>query len=247
VLNRRRTTTGLVAATVLAASLVVTAAPANAGGDAGTMVSSTNSERSKRGVPTLKVSSELNRIAQRWAATMASDGDLRHNPRLQQQAAPFRWVGENVGVGPDAASIHRALMNSPAHRANILDRDYTQIGVGAVRDSRGALWIAEVFRRPLSTGTTTSKPKPATKPRPAATSKPRVVTAQSRGDASPAAKRAPVRAPAAKARPAPPPPPPPPTLSQRVATARSMAATVAGSDPVASTLRFSAAMSALAD
>jgi uncharacterized protein YkwD len=39
-------------------------------------------------------------------------------------------------------------MASAPHRANILDRDYTQVGVGAiVRDGR--VWVAEVFRRPL--------------------------------------------------------------------------------------------------
>ena len=32
----------------------------------------------------------------------------------------------NVGYGPDALTVHVAFMNSPAHKANILDRDYTE-------------------------------------------------------------------------------------------------------------------------
>jgi hypothetical protein len=39
-------------------------------------------------------------------------------------------------------------MNSPGHRANILDRDYTEVGIGAVTVA-GRVWVAEVFRRPL--------------------------------------------------------------------------------------------------
>jgi hypothetical protein len=39
-------------------------------------------------------------------------------------------------------------MQSAPHRANILDRDYTEIGIGAVVVN-GRVWVAEVFRRPM--------------------------------------------------------------------------------------------------
>jgi len=71
----------------------------------------------------------------------------------------WQYVGENVGYGPDALTVHVAFMNSPAHRANILDRDYTEVGVGAVVVG-DRVWVAEVFRRPMrvttSSVTTTS-------------------------------------------------------------------------------------------
>jgi uncharacterized protein YkwD len=38
-------------------------------------------------------------------------------------------------------------MRSPAHRANILNPAYRQVGVGIVR-ANGRLWITQVFRRP---------------------------------------------------------------------------------------------------
>jgi peptidoglycan hydrolase-like protein with peptidoglycan-binding domain len=57
-------------------------------------------------------------------------------------------VGENVGYGPDALTVHAAFMNSAPHRANILDRDYTEVGIGAVTVN-GRVWVAEVFRRPM--------------------------------------------------------------------------------------------------
>ncbi|MCX7702598.1 MAG: CAP domain-containing protein [Planctomycetota bacterium] len=44
---------------------------------------------------------------------------------------PFSGVGENIAHGyRDAASVMNGWMNSPGHRANILNRNYTHIGVG---------------------------------------------------------------------------------------------------------------------
>ena len=78
---------------------------------------------------------------------MADTGTLHHNPRLTTDVTGWRRVGENVGEGPDAITVHRAFMGSPAHRANILSRSYTRVGVGAVvRGDR--IWVAEVFKTP---------------------------------------------------------------------------------------------------
>ena len=65
-------------------------------------------------------------------------------------------MGENVGYGPDAVRVHVAFMNSPAHKANILDRDYTEVGIGAVLRN-GRVWVAEVFRRPARITTSSAK------------------------------------------------------------------------------------------
>ena len=56
-----------------------------------------------------------------------------------------RAVGENVGYGASVASVHAMLMRSPAHRANILNRRYDEIGLG-VRRVKGRLWVTQVFR-----------------------------------------------------------------------------------------------------
>ena len=79
---------------------------------------------------------------------MAGSSRLYHNPRLTSDVTNWRWVGENVGYGPSVASVHTAFMNSPAHKANILDRDYTEVGIGVVV-ANGRVWVAEVFRRPM--------------------------------------------------------------------------------------------------
>ena len=70
---------------------------------------------------------------------MAGQSRLYHNPQLTSDVKNWRWVGENVGYGPDALTVHVAFMNSPAHKANILDRDYTEVGIGAVVVERPGL------------------------------------------------------------------------------------------------------------
>src|SRR5207249_6003284 len=103
------------------------------------------------------------------------------------------WAaGENVGMGPSCSSIQDAFMSSPGHKANILDRDYNQVGVGvSVKD--GTIYVTVDFagrktssstttvRRTTTTTRTTTvthrtstvtaaakpKPKPRPKPRPA--------------------------------------------------------------------------------
>lgn len=79
---------------------------------------------------------------------MARTGVLEHNPDLSGQVTGWRSLAENVGYGGDEQSVHRALMNSSGHRANILDPRFTQIGIG-VAWSGGRVWVTQVFREPV--------------------------------------------------------------------------------------------------
>jgi uncharacterized protein YkwD len=149
----RRWTAVLTLLTLLAACLVtgVVAAPrASASEVEDVFTSRINKARSAAGVHRLTTRAHLVSVARSWAARMADQNRLYHNPRLTSDVTNWRYVGENVGYGPTAVSVHVAFMNSPGHRANILDRDFTEVGVGAVvRDGR--VWVAEVFRRPART------------------------------------------------------------------------------------------------
>ena len=107
-----------------------------------------NHARTSRHRPRLSTHAALTRVARQQARRMADTETLYHNTNLTSDVRNWRFVGENVGYGPDSSTIHAAFMSSTPHRANILDRDYTQVGVGAVvRDGR--VWVAEVFRRPM--------------------------------------------------------------------------------------------------
>lgn len=139
----------LFAAVLLATGLLGGAAAmatsASAAGPPTTEVGRVNQERARLGLPALERSRHLTRVARAQAARMADRSLLFHNPHLTEDVRDWRWVGENVGYGPDVATVHVAFMRSPAHRANVLDRDYTEIGVGVVvRDGRA--WVVHVFR-----------------------------------------------------------------------------------------------------
>ena len=128
----------------------VVARPAQATSVEDVFTAKLNQARAARGIPRLTTRAALVEVARDWARTMAGQSRLYHNPQLTSDVSNWRWVGENVGYGPDALTVHVAFMNSPGHRANILDRDYTEVGIGAVVVGE-RVWVAEVFRRPLRT------------------------------------------------------------------------------------------------
>jgi hypothetical protein len=153
----------------LLATLLPTPTPALAdGGAEGRFVAQLNQARQSAGLPALPVAGDLTAVARRHSERMASQGNLHHNPNLGSDVSGWQKVGENVGHGPSVDAIHRALMDSPGHRANILGGDWTEVGVGVVaRD--GALWVTQVFRLPSGSA---AAPSPAPDPEPPAATEP---------------------------------------------------------------------------
>lgn len=109
-----------------------------------------NQERAQHGRAALTWRSDLADITQGWAQHMASSQELAHNPNLTTEVHNWKVVGENVGEGPTIDDLDQAFMNSQEHRDNILDPEYTDVGVGSVRDSNGIIWIAIDFRDPYT-------------------------------------------------------------------------------------------------
>lgn len=58
-----------------------------------------------------------------------------------------------------AANLHSQLMNSPGHRANILNPAFTAVGVGSWRTAPGKTWSGAGF--PLSNVSSPSRSLPA--------------------------------------------------------------------------------------
>ena len=50
--------------------------------------------------------------------------------RMRAGGAAFRAAGENLALAPTVQIAHDGLMNSPGHRANILNPRYRRIGIG---------------------------------------------------------------------------------------------------------------------
>ena len=152
----------LLPAVVLTVALI--AAPIAASADSSTnaqFVSYTNSARSQHGLPAYVVSSDLTSIANQWAAHMAANRTLAHNPNAYSQVCCWRAMGENVGVGSTASQIQQAFMASSEHRGNILSSTYTEVGIGTARGSDGQLYVDELFRLPSGASvprTSTSTP-----------------------------------------------------------------------------------------
>jgi uncharacterized protein YkwD len=112
-----------------------------------------NAERTAAGLPTLTWSSALTEVATEYATEMATDGFFSHNSprtgdvgdRLHDAGISFRFAGENLAWGPTTDRIHVGLMNSPGHRANILNGRFRNVGIGVVRGPLG-LMVVQVFQ-----------------------------------------------------------------------------------------------------
>ncbi|HEY6273440.1 MAG TPA: CAP domain-containing protein [Terriglobales bacterium] len=111
-----------------------------------------NLERQHAGVPLLVWDSHLADAAQTHAEKMARAGDISHRfagesnltERASDAGALFKSVAENVALANNPEEIHLALMNSPGHRANILNPQYNAVGIGAV-EVKAELYVTEDF------------------------------------------------------------------------------------------------------
>jgi uncharacterized protein YkwD len=108
-------------------------------------VTKLNASRVYHGLRALYFAPDLTTRAHRHSAAMASRRRLYHSNL--SLVCCYRAVAENVAVGYTVTGVHRALMNSSAHRANILDRRWTGVGVGVVQ-SGGRIWVTQIFRQP---------------------------------------------------------------------------------------------------
>lgn len=165
-LGKLITAASVVLAAMAGATVVSTAlaAPAMAS-PSGDLASATNAARAAAGLPGLAVNGQLSAVAQAWANHLAATGVLAHNPSLRSQVSGWTLLGENVGMAASIASVQQAFMNSPEHRANILDARYTQMGVGSATSTLAScncqvLWVVVDFRRPVATATP-AQPAPA--------------------------------------------------------------------------------------
>jgi len=115
-----------------------------------------NRERHSHGLAMLAIDERLQQAARKHSVRMAATGKVEHQLagenklsfRLGETALRFDASGENVALTSNAARAHTALMNSPGHRANILDGDFNSIGVGVVRTEEG-IFVTQDFARRL--------------------------------------------------------------------------------------------------
>lgn len=112
-----------------------------------------NQERQRRGLPALVRNWELCRVARFKSQDMRDRGYFEHTSptygdpfrMMQNFGIHFTAAGENIAAGqPTAYEVMRSWMNSTGHRNNILNRGFTQIGVGFARGGKyGYYWTQE--------------------------------------------------------------------------------------------------------
>lgn len=164
----------IVTATALSAAVLAVAGPAQAASaEESKVLALTNQVRASVGAPALAWDEGMATIARTWAAKMAADFIISHNPTYSRQiTGTWTKASENVGQGPDIDTIHRALVASHSHYVNMTDTEVTSMGVGVVT-SGNTVFIVENFvgRAGAATPrvTTTVAPAPAAVARPATT------------------------------------------------------------------------------
>jgi len=106
-----------------------------------------NVERAKYGLTALTENWELSRVARYKSEDMAALRYFSHTSptygspfdMMKAFGIKYRTAGENIAYGQRTpAEVVTAWMNSPGHRANILNSSFKQIGVGYV--SQGNYW-----------------------------------------------------------------------------------------------------------
>lgn len=116
-----------------------------------------NIQRANNGLGALTYNWQAARVARIKSQDMINNRYFAHTSPVY--GSPFKMMesfglrfsaaAENIAKGQRTPQeVMNSWMNSPGHRANILSRSVTQIGVGAAKDSNGTLHWTQLFLKP---------------------------------------------------------------------------------------------------
>nr|WP_238403142.1 CAP domain-containing protein [Paenibacillus mesophilus] len=107
-----------------------------------------NQERSKAGLQPLSMNSSLSNVAMAKAQDMYNNNYFDHQSptygspfdMMQKYGITYNTAGENIAKGQRSPTeVMNQWMNSPGHRANILNSSFTQIGIAYYNSE----WVQE--------------------------------------------------------------------------------------------------------
>lgn len=142
------------------------------------LVDATNETRSEFSLGELTINDKLVAAAQLKADDMAERGYFAHQTPeglqpwyfLDQVGYPYAAAGENLAVNfSDSYEAHNAWLDSPGHRANILQNQFTEIGIATARGKykgRSTVFVVQFFGRPTVASATQVAQTPTPSPTP---------------------------------------------------------------------------------
>jgi len=125
------------------------------------LIALVNSERVAHGVAELAVDWEVSRLARYRVEEMVRLEFFGHESRLYgepdemlvQFGVPFVTAGVNIATGQETAEeVVSAWLNSAAHRENLLNEEFTAVGVGLSYDEGLPYWTIILVGREMVTG-----------------------------------------------------------------------------------------------
>ncbi len=116
-----------------------------------------NEERAKEGLDPLTMHNRLSDLARMKSQDMADKGYFSHTSptygspfdMMKQYDFSYSAAGENIAAGQRTPQeVVEGWMNSPGHRANILNEHFTHIGVGYVEGGSYGTYWTQLFMNP---------------------------------------------------------------------------------------------------
>jgi uncharacterized protein YkwD len=112
-----------------------------------------NKERTNRGLHPLTMNEKARVESRAYSEEMFAHGYFSHidagghSPfdRMKAGGVKFDLAGENLALAPTVTLAHQGLMNSPGHRANILNSNYRTVGIGIVDGGQYGLMVTQDF------------------------------------------------------------------------------------------------------
>ena len=112
-----------------------------------------NAQRTKNGLPALKIDSEVQKVARIKAQDMIGNNYFSHNSptygtpfqMLNNFKVSYKTAGENIAGNSSNSAAVNAWMNSSGHKANILNGNFNYTGIGVVSGSKYGKIYVQMF------------------------------------------------------------------------------------------------------
>lgn len=128
-------------------------------GDARTAIlARINAMRAADRLPPVEADPALDRVAQSYSERMVAENFFAHvtpdgldlKARLNKAGYAYQRAGENLGLAAGAIAAQLSIEQSPGHRRNLLDRDFSRVGIGIAfsKRERTQALVTEILARP---------------------------------------------------------------------------------------------------